>query len=113
LDWPDAQLGNQTLRDLIMGYKYPTLHLFHTVDVHWKGPAAGNILSFLPKLMDKARARITGLLTYLVEDSVAQERIKLMSTPPAVEGASTSTWYIANNCVVSELDTAVDELDEI
>ncbi|WP_288992759.1 hypothetical protein, partial [uncultured Marinobacter sp.] len=118
LDYQDAQLGNQTLRDLIMGiysHEYPTLHLFHTVDVHWKGPGAGHIISFLPKLEDEARAMITGLLTYLVfhaEDMDAQDRIKLMFTPPAVERASTSTWDLANHCVVSELDTEVDELED-
>jgi hypothetical protein len=108
LDWPDANLGNQTLRDLIMGiysHEYPTLHLFHAVDAHWKGHVAGHIFSFFSQLEED-------IPFFQAEDCAAQERIKLMFTPSAVKRASTSTWDIANHCVVSELDTKIDEFDD-
>jgi hypothetical protein len=76
---------------------------------------SGHIFSFLPQMEEDARSMIPGLLTYLVchaEDCAAQDSMKLMSTPSAVERASTSTWDSAYHCVVSELDTKIDDVDD-
>jgi hypothetical protein len=112
LDFHDTELDDRSLRDLMMDIPstdYPHLTLFHSIDPSFKGD--GHVVSFLPQMEDEAGAMITGLLTYLLFNGENNDRIKKFFTVSAVGRSATSHCDIARQCVISEYDTLVDNLD--
>jgi hypothetical protein len=115
LVYHNAKLGGKPLRDLLMPIFSTQCGstLFHSVDKRSSG--LGTTISFLPHMEGEARAMIAVIIPYLTFRAESNEHracIRKFFTGEACERAVTCTWYIARNCVVSELYLAVDELDD-
>lgn len=113
LDYKDAELEKRSLRDRLMdlySFEYPEMKLFHSVDPVWDGN--GTVFTFLPKLEDEARARITGLLPflYLTISPELKHRLDLFFTPGAVARAQTAYWCPIQKQVVTEEDQMIADL---
>ena len=117
LDYKDPELGNKTLRQVIMSIRSvenPLKRLFVSVDRRFKG--TGVRFSVRSQHVLEADARINGgILLFLratLDESMHSALDKCFS-PKAVGRAETATWDPVNNCVVAQADIMMSDFDAI
>ena len=117
LDFKDPELGNKTLRQVIMATRSeedPSKRLFVSVDRRFKG--TGVRFTVRSDRMIEADARINGgILSFLrgTLDASMHQALDKCFTPRAVSRAGAATWDPINKCVVSEADRMMADFDDI